>query len=118
MWEPDFSLLGQTDTVAVAQRIPTPEVGTWFLDLSTQGPPVPPRPPTPPRAPDPPRKKPRVEAPPPPARLPYDERPCVGHKPWDPRRGPFQNAGLMRDIGGVDGFMKVMRGTHRFPETY
>ena len=42
-------------------------------------------------------------------------KPTVGPKPVDPQR-PFQHSGLMQDIGGVDGFMKVMRGTHRFPD--
>ena len=45
----------------------------------------------------------------------YESRPAVEPLPFDPRN-PWKNAGLMRDIGGVDGFMKVMRGTHRFPE--
>jgi len=45
----------------------------------------------------------------------YESRPAVEPLPCDPR-DPWKNVGLMRDIGGVDGFMKVMRGTHRFPE--
>ena len=47
--------------------------------------------------------------------IPEQERPVVGPKPTDPSN-PWRHAGIMRDIGGVDGFMKVMRGTHRFPD--
>ena len=46
------------------------------------------------------------------ARVPYAERPVVLPKPRD---RPFRHAGLMREIGGVQGFLNVMRGTHRFP---
>lgn len=46
------------------------------------------------------------------ARVPYAERPVVLPKPRD---RPFRHAGLMREIGGVQGFLNVVRGTHRFP---
>jgi hypothetical protein len=41
--------------------------------------------------------------------------PVVQPLPFDPAN-PFRNAGLMRDIGGVKGFMQLVRGTHRIPE--
>ena len=47
--------------------------------------------------------------------VPYDQRPVVQPKPFDPSN-PWKNAGLMRDIGGVEGFKKVQNGTHRYPE--
>jgi len=47
--------------------------------------------------------------------VPYEQRPVVQPKPVDPSN-PWKNAGLMRDIGGVDGYMKVKRGTHRYPD--
>ncbi len=49
--------------------------------------------------------------------IPYALRPMVQPKPHDPRH-PFRHAGLMRDVGGVEGFASVMRGTHRFPEVF
>ena len=124
-WEPDFSVIGQsTVSLSASVRIPTPELGSWFLDVTLTGPPVAPVAPAAPA--EPPPKRPRTEPPPlmpppaprpPPAphRVPYDERPRVGPKPTDPHR-PFRHAGLMRDIGGVEGYMKVVRGTHRLPE--
>lgn len=42
------------------------------------------------------------------------EKPEVEPLPYDPT-DPFKGAGLMRDIGGIAGFMKVQRGTHRYP---
>ena len=114
MWEPDFSLLGEP----------------------VKAPPMlPPLPPLP-MAPPPPRPPPALWAPPPKrcmtesvtesvtdvpsgasvtARMPYAQRAIVLPKPRDPGR-PFRHAGLMREIGGVQGFLKVVRGTHRFPE--
>lgn len=100
MWEPDFSLLG--DPVMMA-------------------------------APPPPRPRPALLAAPPPKRcmtesvadvvrvasvttsVPYAERPVVLPKPVDASR-LFRHAGLMREIGGVQGFLKIVRGTHRFPK--
>ena len=113
-WEPDFSLLGEPVMVAA---------------------------PPPPMAPPPPRPRPALLAAPPPkrcvtesvtesvtrgkadvpsvanvtARAPYAQRPAVLPKPSDASR-PFRHAGLMREIGGVEGFLRVVRGTHRFPE--
>lgn len=106
MWEPDFTLLGEPI------RIPTPEVGAWFPEL----PPPPLRPPTPPPLPYVPPKRHKPE---PVVQnvIPYHERPVVQPKPFDPR-SPFRHAGLMRDIGGVQGFMSVVRGTHRYPEVW
>tara|TARA_S200000501_G_C20535115_1_gene617457 strand:- start:59 stop:238 length:180 start_codon:yes stop_codon:yes gene_type:complete len=49
--------------------------------------------------------------------LPYAFRAVVLPKPRDPTN-PFRHAGLMRDIGGVQGFMSVRRGTHKFPEVF
>jgi hypothetical protein len=47
--------------------------------------------------------------------IPHADRQIVQPKPYDPLR-PLRHAGLMRDIGGVEGFVNVMRGTHRFPD--
>lgn len=41
--------------------------------------------------------------------------PVVQPLAFDPAN-PFRNAGLMRDIGGVKGFMQLVKGTHRMPE--
>ena len=49
------------------------------------------------------------------ARVPYAQRPVVLPKPCDPSK-LFRHAGLMREIGGVQGFLRVVRGTHRLPE--
>jgi len=59
----------------------------------------------------------KLMPPPPPRPLPYNERPEVQPLPFDPSN-PWKNAGLMRDIGGVDGFVKVQKGTHRFPNSF
>ena len=120
MWEPDFSLLGEPVMVAA---------------------PPPPLAPPLPMAPPPPRPRPALLAAPPPKRcmtesvtrgvrrgvadvvsvasvtprVPYAQRPVVLPKPPDASR-PFRHAGLMREIGGVQGFLRVVGGTHRLPE--
>lgn len=100
MWEPDFTLL------AAPTRIPTPEIGAW----------LPEHPPPPPPDPPPKRRKPESDTNVS-SVMPYTERSVVRPKPFD-NRSPFRHAGLMRDIGGVQAFMNVMRGTHRFPEAW
>ena len=101
MWEPDFTLL------SVPARIPTPEVGSWFPELPAATPREPcVAPPPCKRHKHEPRQR---------AVLPYAYREVVLPKPRDPAN-PFRHAGLMRDIGGVQGFMSVQRGMRRFPE--
>lgn len=134
MWEPDFALLPQpscetaapdfvpligADAVArcevrlevQCERIPSPEIGDLFeyAEHVTQRK----RSPSRERMPPPPApRRPRVDKAP---LLPYSQRAIVRPKPVDPLR-PFRHCGLMREIGGVDGFMKVVRGTHRLAE--
>jgi hypothetical protein len=44
-----------------------------------------------------------------------DSRPIARPKPIDSGT-LFKNAGLMREIGGVDGFARLVKGSHRFVE--
>ena len=79
---------------------PLPSHSPQWSNDATSVSPLPPLPPLPPS--------------PPSLGLPNDNKPTVGSKAMDPSC-PFRHAGLMREIGGADGFMKVVRGTHQFP---
>ena len=88
MWEPH------------GERIPSPELGTWFQEDRKRS-----------RELEEEARRVRRRA----AVVPYELRPVVGPKPVDPRN-PWRHAGLMSDIGGVEGFVRVQRGTHRYPD--
>jgi hypothetical protein len=49
--------------------------------------------------------------------IPYQQRIVLGPKTVDPKT-PFRHAGLMSDIGGVQGFMNLVKGTHRIAEDW
>lgn len=138
MWEPDFTLLPQPSCETVApdsvpsvdpdaaarcgvrrevqcERIPSPEIGDLFEYVEHVIEKQRKRSPSRERMPPPPApRRPCVDKAP---LLPYSQRAIVRPKPVDPLR-PFRHCGLMREIGGVDGFMKVERGTHRLAEEW
>lgn len=128
MWELDFALLPGAVAVAPAapaapvqqkpvqrappvqrvervERVPSPELGDLFSAYE--------RPPKRAKSAPPQRvAKPEREV------IPYCQRIVARPKaPFDPRY-PFRNAGLMREIGGVRGFMAVQRGSHRIVDEW
>jgi len=109
MWEPDFSLLPEAAPVAPVvvpvvaacpcdQRIPSPELGPLFSAHE--------------HAPKRVRLAAAATSKPVREYTPYHQRLIARRKPADPKH-PFRHAGLMSDIGGVEGFMCLVRGTHR-----
>lgn len=118
MWELDLTLVPGavpvapslairsrcTERVERVERVPSPELGDLFSAYE--------RPPKRAKSAQPPVAKPVREG------VPYDQRIAARPKaPFDPRH-PFRNAGLMREIGGVRGFMGVVRGTHRIADEW
>lgn len=122
MWELDLSLLPHAvpvqpapppavlkpvqpaREVKCAERVPSPELGDLFSAYERPAKRVK-------SAPLPVSKRDREV-------IPYGLRIVARPKtPFHPRH-PFRNAGLMRDIGGVHGFMGVVRGTHRIVEEW
>lgn len=128
MWELDLALLPGTapavpavpaEPVSVAapvqrlppververvERVPSPELGNLFSAYE--------RPPKRAKSAPPRVAKPEREV------IAYHQRIVARPKaPFDPRH-PFRNAGLMRDIGGVHGFMSVMRGEYRIVDEW
>lgn len=87
------------------ERVPSPELGTLFSAYE--------RPPKRAKSAPPQRvAKPEREV------IPYHQRIVARPKaPFDPRH-PFRHAGLMRDIGGVEGYQRVVRGTHRIVDEW
>lgn len=94
----------RVERVKRVERVPSPELGDLFSAYE--------RPPKRAKSAPPPVAKPAREI------VPYAMRIVARPRaPFD-RQHPFRNAGLMREIGGVHGFMGLVRGTHRIVDEW